>query len=1268
MSSSDSTSTRRLSSGSNLGPSSGAENLTGDTERVLRDSQMDVSSPTQLSSRSPTTPSSRSQSALSRTADQNTSAPRDRTSPFTGPRPQDADNAARGETDTRMARMEELWYGTLTSEGPRPQDADSLVRGQTGHRSSVSMARLEELWYGTRHVTHSWWEQHEPRIGRRQSSSAAHDNVRQSTRKKVAQAVASSLDIAADVAHQALYVGVDLLDLAPIPGLSTAAKTLLAIWDAADKVDLNGISCLRLTERCADILISVREEISHMGDEVGIELSAPIVKLEESFARVADTMNKQANRPFLKRYLKRDEIFLEIGHCDSLLKDAMTLFNYSIQFRILSLVRESNRRQNVDQQEIKELMRAIASGHIPVAAQTRATILPNIEATPTSIKTETQQPESLLLSTEPVEVDDAAGVSANPDHAPEIPQISILQTLHHIYLSQNSVDAALDLLQLRKIMRDALQATNDAEMLQVLQIGESEMPDAIRTLRRALDTSISAVQSNPSVSAEASVMTESVVDGSAQQKSVPRSRDTLDYEFMETGIVALQRLSERHPAPNVPSWAITKYEIVRDEVIGAGAYSWVYRGKWDGKTVAIKVLKDFLTPREIFIKEVEIWNMFKHPNILPLFGASSTQGEPPWFFVSPYMQHGSLLDHLQKVERDRRPSGLGLEPAIHSASPFHLHVPERADSVPIPPRRGSNAGREHTLPATSAHTTSNIVEREWDLFRFMHHIAKGMEYLHSRNPPVLHGDLKAANVLVDSRFCALVADFGQSELKTGWTGKAMSGGTLRWQAPEIWGGAGPLTPAVDVWAFSITCTEILNMGRMPWRNVDDAAVQVLVREHNSRPDIPPTSRFNTHDLRDILSSCWQMDTSSRPSFAKISRDLKHLRRALGRGLAESPQAAAPMDLAVTQIDRTPSPSLAPIRIPSFLQNTAVTVVDDVLGGGNDTVQFTRTSTDSPRVDLMIPTAVVEAPTPGLSTATSRRSTLESPPTSAQFDQVEFEQYHISPQEDEVTSFRNALKYRLNLQHDFYPLEMLPLWDPTPVEVGAVGYLSKAAGQFVTLFNSLRPHKCDNFTIRNLLPLRLPGLQPIGTQRIDKRTPSQKAYDLIAGSLTLPHAVSSNVSRQCSYHLKKGLTAAHLYTEIMEYHYMNLDSTEVPKTWFSENADTILKVYGYRHQIQKEDLFLVLGEIRTPGYALFVSHSHPEGQAHFNVFANRKHNHPWGAFTFEHSTPTCVPHDHVDVDPVPFDFHSKISDVGDPWETVLLARLRFRPDSSIPTSR
>ena len=42
--------------------------------------------------------------------------------------------------------------------------------------------------------------------------------------------------------------------------------------------------------------------------------------------------------------------------------------------------------------------------------------------------------------------------------------------------------------------------------------------------------------------------------------------------------------------------------------------------------------------------------------------------------------------------------------------------------------------------------------------------AKGMFYLHSRQPPVLHRDLKSANLLVDKHWQVKVADFNLSRV------------------------------------------------------------------------------------------------------------------------------------------------------------------------------------------------------------------------------------------------------------------------------------------------------------------------------------------------------------------------------------------------------------------------------------------------------------------------------------------------------------------------
>jgi hypothetical protein len=54
----------------------------------------------------------------------------------------------------------------------------------------------------------------------------------------MALAVCTINNTSLDIAHQALIVGVDLLELAPVPGLRAAALTLLNVWDALQKVDV----------------------------------------------------------------------------------------------------------------------------------------------------------------------------------------------------------------------------------------------------------------------------------------------------------------------------------------------------------------------------------------------------------------------------------------------------------------------------------------------------------------------------------------------------------------------------------------------------------------------------------------------------------------------------------------------------------------------------------------------------------------------------------------------------------------------------------------------------------------------------------------------------------------------------------------------------------------------------------------------------------------------------------------------------------------------
>lgn len=192
--------------------------------------------------------------------------------------------------------------------------------------------------------------------------------------------------------------------------------------------------------------------------------------------------------------------------------------------------------------------------------------------------------------------------------------------------------------------------------------------------------------------------------------------------------------------------AVSSYEVDREQKIGIGFFSDVYKGTWKGKTVAIKVLAE-TTPRKLFVHEVEIWKTLKHPNVLELYGASSASGDPPWFFVSPYLKNGSLVEHLKRLDESAKASGhwTGSNFSGGGSSGIRSNRGRTATFPNWDGWRGGGPGgspKRDTLgsPGMRMGSDESAIPKEHNLFRYMLEIAKGIEYLHSNG--VLHGDLK----------------------------------------------------------------------------------------------------------------------------------------------------------------------------------------------------------------------------------------------------------------------------------------------------------------------------------------------------------------------------------------------------------------------------------------------------------------------------------------------------------------------------------------------
>ncbi|KIJ58311.1 hypothetical protein HYDPIDRAFT_90991 [Hydnomerulius pinastri MD-312] len=1033
----------------------------------------------------------------------------------------------------------------------------------------------------------------------------------------------------------------------------------------------NRLQCLRLTERCATLLLSVRCEIAEAGSGVAEELAAPVGRLCDALNQIHSFLQKQLHRPFLKRYLRRDEILRELAACDKAVGDVVSMFGLSVQIRTLKQVQMA---ANESRRFAEEAQHQLDMEHQMFHLQGGSVSAP--------------------LSNNAARQGSGAGSESVPQAGNALAVDDPLRALTHLHSTQNALDTAADIAAHRGILKDVLSAGSDVELLRRMQVGRGEIPEAVKTLRRVLESMEEdraregqGVYGQNRRGSEQEYGRRGSMGGEDRYRHGDGMgrRDTLDREFMESGIDAMTRLSsvgimrqeeayggmgDEEAAPwDLPSWTITRYEVDRTRKIGIGFFSDVYLGRWHDHVVAIKVLAP-TTPRALFVREITIWRSLRHPNVLRLYGASSAVGERPWFFVSKFCSGGSLIVWLKQArDRERERMGIG----------------ERGRSVFGSASMGSPGGiveiRRRAVSSGSLGMgmdgNGGTSGEEVDLLKCMHQIAKGMEYLHGQD--VLHGDLKGANVLVDDTGRCIISDFGQSEMKSEayrLSGQPAPRGTLRWQAPELLLGDNQLTAAVDVYAFAICCVEILGMGDLPWARLDDSTVASLVLGEKQRPPLPPSRCTST--VSHLVNMCWARNVDSRPPFTYIAASLKQFRRRQGQGLDDSPLPPSMDDLwddsTHTHHDQRRSPDMRPMSRPFISMGSSFP----------DTFSSAESSPLSRSV-IYTPSTHEPSELPSESS-----SLLTSSPHGSAADLRERNQYHRHdaefegydsppPINERQAEARNERRYRMLAKHGhgFHHSLTLPLWSPTRVSLGAVGYLSKPKGEFITLFNALNPLNTSKDALQAMPSMYGYGKFKMGSREENKRSVAQRSLDALSGFLTFKTKgdglYSENVARRYSFPLKEGQKAAYVFAESTVYQF--IDNLDAPKKWFRHNVDAILREYAPKHPIQKEDLFVVIGTLDAPDYALLVSHSHPEGQAHFNVFSNKIPGRPWGTFTTDtEAPPNSDGPSYREEIPGQAMFASKVSAVGGgdergwgKWDTLMLARLRFKPDVEEPTS-
>lgn len=161
-------------------------------------------------------------------------------------------------------------------------------------------------------------------------------------------------------------------------------------------------------------------------------------------------------------------------------------------------------------------------------------------------------------------------------------------------------------------------------------------------------------------------------------------------------------------------------------------------------------------------------------------------------------------------------------------------------------------------------TEGEIIPEE-EAWNMLHDVAAGLAYLHEKQPPLIHQDIKPDNIMIDEEGRYLITDFGISarvrSTIRGAQAQEQSGGTLAYMGPERFGPTPKPIMASDVWSMGAMMYELMT-GTPPFGNHGG------MLEKNGA-DIPIIEEDYSQELKDIIYSCLAKETWDRPSAKKI---------------------------------------------------------------------------------------------------------------------------------------------------------------------------------------------------------------------------------------------------------------------------------------------------------------------------------------------------------------------------------------------------------------
>ncbi|XP_045138326.1 serine/threonine-protein kinase MARK2-like isoform X20 [Portunus trituberculatus] len=252
---------------------------------------------------------------------------------------------------------------------------------------------------------------------------------------------------------------------------------------------------------------------------------------------------------------------------------------------------------------------------------------------------------------------------------------------------------------------------------------------------------------------------------------------------------------------------IGKYRLLK--TIGKGNFAKVKLAKHvpTGKEVAIKIIdKTQLNPGSLqkLFREVRIMKILDHPNIVKLFQVIET--EKTLYLVMEYASGGEVFDYLV----------------------FHGRMKEKEARAK---------------------------------FR---QIVSAVQYCHQKK--IIHRDLKAENLLLDSEMVIKIADFGFSNEFTPGNKLDTFCGSPPYAAPELFQGKKYDGPEVDVWSLGVILYTLVS-GSLPFdgSNLKELRERVLRGKYR----IP---FYMSTDCENLLKKFLVLNPARRASLETIMKD------------------------------------------------------------------------------------------------------------------------------------------------------------------------------------------------------------------------------------------------------------------------------------------------------------------------------------------------------------------------------------------------------------